>query len=774
MLQMVTTLECVGLHVLTTPRRMIMIANTSAPTQEQRAGRRKSRDKIRLEKYTESKSHHHELPFYNLRNTVFHETINIHQRLKTEPQQIRAKLQEMEVMYADAVNLIINKDENFDQLPTKHLLKPSNYNTPEDEVTISKLQHEIKGIYLYSIILNAFKPGDSYKTITHELGRTPDFVVVQLKMTNGYVSEATGVTFSSQSFHHQTVCGTVFAFNDQEIRLWSMSGTSSTPCNGTERCSPDWPRSRCISTDCPIPPDIGNAYKLYEGLTNGSKALYSCKTGYTESSDDVIINCVDGTWSMTSMFCKAVCTSPPAIENAAVFVQDNRAKYYCLTGYFAIENTVDIIECSNRIWPSPDFKCIKSCPDPPSITNANVMVSNNVALYSCLEGFLPKSGTSSIKCLLSEWQTTNFSCYAVCSSPPAIENAAVFVQDNRAKYYCLTGYFAIENTVDIIECRNRIWPSPDFKCIKSCPDPPSIANANVMVSNNVALYSCHEGFLPKSGTSSIKCLQSEWQTTNFSCYAVCSSPPAIENAAVFVQGNRAKYCCLTGYFAIENTVDIIECSNRIWPSPDFKCLKSCPDPPSIANANVMVSNNVALYSCHEGFLPKSGTSSIKCLQSEWQTTNFSCYASSCGPLPNITNADFLVDNDVAMYACRYGFRPTNSDNKVTCVSGEWTYTSLKCQDTSNRQRSYVTNETLEEWIKKMKEDLYVNKSKTSVYNRSLISVYESRPSAVQLGSVGVFLISFMITALILPDIIALVKKVCHKLNKTFCYRRINQ
>ncbi|XP_062591600.1 uncharacterized protein LOC134253108, partial [Saccostrea cucullata] len=262
-----------------------------------------------------------------------------------------------------------------------------------------------------------------YKTIEHELWENPDFVVVQLKMTNGYVSEAAGVTFNSEVFKtYEKICGTVFAFNDQEIRLWSMSdnvacavdgwGTEGfrsntaslyiqawvlyscdklfstqftldkSDTNTVERVSLDsvysldsafvsvllkvlspnnegfmfhaggsamidtsndpygaiiygynetevmlWRPSQTNTdghlvyvggkwgdgqsnqesevvevvvkviniTDCPIPPDIDNAYKLYEGVTNGSKTLYSCKPGYTESSDDVIINCVEDT-----------------------------------------------------------------------------------------------------------------------------------------------------------------------------------------------------------------------------------------------------------------------------------------------------------------------------------------------------------------------------------------------------------------------------------------------------------------------------------------------
>ncbi|XP_062587111.1 uncharacterized protein LOC134248729 [Saccostrea cucullata] len=167
--------------------------------------------------------------------------------------------------------------------------------------------------------------------------------------TNGHLVYVGGQWGNGQSYQESDVVEVI-------VKAIDITGT---PCNITELCSPDWSKTRCVSTDCPIPPDIDNAFKLYDGVTNGSKALYACKTGYTESSDDVIINCVGGTWSMTSMFCKVVCSSPPAVENAAVLVQDNRAKYYCLTGYFAMTNTSDIIECTNSTWPTTDFKCIK-------------------------------------------------------------------------------------------------------------------------------------------------------------------------------------------------------------------------------------------------------------------------------------------------------------------------------------------------------------------------------------------------------------------------------
>lgn len=42
--------------------------------------------------------------------------------------------------------------------------------------------------------LFSFYLADNHKSITHGLGRYPDFVVVQLKLSNGYISEAGGKT----------------------------------------------------------------------------------------------------------------------------------------------------------------------------------------------------------------------------------------------------------------------------------------------------------------------------------------------------------------------------------------------------------------------------------------------------------------------------------------------------------------------------------------------------------------------------------------------------
>ncbi|XP_062587110.1 uncharacterized protein LOC134248727 [Saccostrea cucullata] len=556
------------------------------------------------------------------------------------------------------------------------------------------------------IIPAFFKPGDSYKTITHGLVKTPDFVVVQLKMDNGYMSEAAGVTFNSQVFNHQTICGTVFAFNDKKIRLWSMSDYLACAFDG-------WG---------------------------------------AESFKDVTASLYIQAWTLDS--CNKHFSTQFTLDKSDT-------------------NTVERVSLDSVYSLDSAFVSVL----------IKVLSPNN-------EGFMFHAGSSAMI------DTSNDSYGAIIygynetevmfwrPSPTNTNGHLVYVGEKWGDGQSNQESDVVEVIVKVIDitgtpCNVTELCSPDCsktRCISTdCPIPPDIDNAYKLsegvTNGSKTLYSCKPGYTESSDDVMINCVEGAWSFTSMFCRVVCSTPPAVESTAVFVQNNRAKYHCLKGYFAMKNTVDVIECRNSTWPSTDFKCIKSCPDPPSIANADVMVSENVALYSCRQGFRPKSGTNSISCLQSDWQKTNFTCYASLCGSVPNITNADYLVENDVAMYACRYGYRPTNAENKIACMSGKWTNTSLQCQDTTKGLRSYITNDMLAEWIKEMKKNLSVHKSNTSAYNRSLISVYESRPSAVQIGSVGVFLISFTIIVLILPDIVAVVNNLCNNINKNFCHRR---
>ncbi|XP_052708928.1 complement decay-accelerating factor-like [Crassostrea angulata] len=162
---------------------------------------------------------------------------------------------------------------------------------------------------------------------------------------------------------------------------------------------------------------------------------------------------------------------------------------------------------------------------------------------------------------------------------------------------------------------------------------------------------------------------------------VCQLPPDIPNADVTVNNNTARYFCNPGYYQLEDTDDFISFDNNNWQPTNFECIQICEAPLPIPNAEVMRFNNRAMYSCREGYRSMSGSNIINCTASKWQTTTFSCYALSCGPAPNITNADVLVNDDGAMYDCDYGYIPSNTNNRIVCNDSVWSLTDFKCLST---------------------------------------------------------------------------------------------
>ncbi|XP_062595954.1 uncharacterized protein LOC134257344 [Saccostrea cucullata] len=262
---------------------------------------------------------------------------------------------------------------------------------------------------------------------------------------------------------------------------------------------------------------------------------------------------------------------------------------------------------------------------------------------------------------------------------------------------------------------------------------------------------------PCTGTNECS---ADWTTLKTICTPTdCPDPPDLANAYKVYNGvsngSTAMYSCMPGYAQSSHDV-IITCTDGSWSSSTVFCEAICAAPPSIPNADVQVFDFMAIYSCQEGYLSQTGSSLISCSQSVWQTTTFSCTA-SCGPAPNITGADVLVNGDVAMYACHYGFSATNADNEINCVSGTWPSTTFQCTDSSNNGVSRINNQTLNEWIARIRRELIINRKRTNAYLRSLTSVYDPRPSAIAIGSSGVFIFSFAFLLIMIPDIITVIR-----------------
>ena len=77
----------------------------------------------------------------------------------------------------------------------------------------------------------------------------------------------------------------------------------------------------------------------------------------------------------------------------------------------------------------------------------------------------------------------------------------------------------------------------------------------------------------------------------------------------------------------------------------------------------------------------------------------------------------------------------------------------------------MLNQTLEEWIQRKKEELLVDKKTTNSYTRTLISVYDPRPTALAIGGSGVALLIGALCILIIPDLIDLCRFIYSKIRK---------
>lgn len=83
--------------------------------------------------------------------------------------------------------------------------------------------------------------------------------------------------------------------------------------------------------------------------------------------------------------------------------------------------------------------------------------------------------------------------------------------------------------------------------------------------------------------------------------------------------------------------------------------------------------------------------------------------------------------------------------------------------------SILLNQTIEEWIEDIKKELTVDKKATSAYTRSLISVYDARPSAVAIGGVGIGMLCLVGLILLLPDLINIFRYCCESSEKDWLH-----
>lgn len=93
------------------------------------------------------------------------------------------------------------------------------------------------------------------------------------------------------------------------------------------------------------------------------------------------------------------------------------------------------------------------------------------------------------------------------------------------------------------------------------------------------------------------------------------------------------------------------------------------------------------------------------------------------------------------------------------------FTLICITDATGSIGSNFDNQTLERWIKQIKQDLLIDKRNTNAYMRTLISVYDPRPASIAIGGSGVVLLCIATFIFVLPDVLTFCKHVFDKISK---------
>ncbi|XP_053715495.1 sushi, von Willebrand factor type A, EGF and pentraxin domain-containing protein 1 isoform X1 [Synchiropus splendidus] len=516
---------------------------------------------------------------------------------------------------------------------------------------------------------------------------------VELSCSDGYAIEGATIIrcMPSQEWNDTfPVCKMVFCGPPPEVSFGSPSLTSP-----------------------PFPYDTVTNYKCMDGFTLKNQGSVSCQA--------------NGQWSHPSPECIPVeCPQPVEILNGIVDVQGlmylSKALYSCRTGYSLVGNSTILCgEKGHWIGNVPSCRPIE-CPFPKQIANGKVIYTKlqfgHIATYMCRRGFRLQ-GPETLKCLSSgKWEFEPPSCQQIsCTSPQSIENGFVEGQDHSFGvtifYSCFPGFQLVGQ--DHLTCEEHGWSSVAPLCVPSdCGLPPHIdfgdyvrvmdlegsySTKDISTSpmelsflhRTMIEYRCHQGYELTNPTRLVCQENGGWNGTAPSCVpAECETPLNPEHGWVNVTdtsfGSMVKYSCEEGYELKGEPVR--QClSGRLWTNDAPVCFPvSCGDPGIIANGTVSGNSFVYLallsYQCRPGFIMKGSRTIICQANGKWNGDKPLCEPVSCGP-PKVPNGishqgeDYTYMNEIKLI-CPTGFFLKEKTVSVCRADGTWSLENPTC------------------------------------------------------------------------------------------------
>ncbi|CAG2224591.1 CSMD [Mytilus edulis] len=471
--------------------------------------------------------------------------------------------------------------------------------------------------------------------------------------------------------------------------------------------------------------------------------------------------------------------------------------------YFTPAYTVDEITCyANGSW-APEFICQRDCSDPVEYYAHSTTVhkiSNAIGstvIMGCKDRY-SMIGDNNITCLeTSRWQLNKFECLADCGDPSDdYNNSAILVNSSWAvkstiEMDCQEGFTLIgEKTLKCHE--NSTWTQNAFFCKEDCGDPSDdYNNSAILVNSSWAVNStiemdCQEGFT-LIGEKTLKCHEnSTWTQNAFSCKEGCGDPSAFVNNSALSDpskprkhGSSHKMICTDGY-SVKGNASMTCLNNSTWTPPNFSCVEGCNDPRLSTKYSYIED-----YKDGTPFLPdmtiimkckrhstKLGIGKMTCLDNKQWTSNISCIKDCPDPRTFFSIPLAMVrgftDESSRAYGVTYDFRcrlfyTLYGDGRIECLkNSSWNNVNISCKTCKcpcrrrgNPRHDNVTKETYKEIADETKKEIAVDKKATAVSFRRKNSATDERPEARNIGAVGIVMLSVVLGAIVLADLLSL-------------------
>ncbi|XP_052710782.1 uncharacterized protein LOC128185149 [Crassostrea angulata] len=452
-----------------------------------------------------------------------------------------------------------------------------------------------------------------YADVPHGLGVYPDFVTVQLTLSDGYVSEAQGTTTTTSDHSTKWVnsCGTIFGVTDSSVTLWAAAGADDFVA-----CFKDGWGTEDVSYS-------SASVDIRAWVLTPSEVIQNDVYPYTQS-----VTSLPTELQLTSLFHSdfhivIVETKDNSVAHGRAFYGAGSASQGELNEAFG--GTVYGYSQSQAVLWTSDVSYGKPIyvdgiwgggTDPLQVSD--VLITIRVIATGAL--IIP---------------------VVACPPPPSIADGYYDLSNDTVQYFCNEG-FSANQTKSIFNCNNTIWENITFSCeVMLCQEPITISNA-VHVSNGYqngsqTLYSCIQGYAGNIGNRITTCDGTHWSNTTLTCENIisksCGLPPYIKDAFLEIENDTVTYHCREGHIA-NQTMNTAHCINGQWTQLSLGCINTnCGTPPIIPNtlrlSNGFNNESVTLYSCNSGFSSNGEDPTIFCNGTHWSITQFNCLGNTC-------------------------------------------------------------------------------------------------------------------------------------------------